>query len=279
MGRRRSPPTAPSRPPRAVRPALPRHRHPADRGQRDVWGHHRHQLHRPSSTNGADIEVGAGEEAEPPRRPADPRRGRPGRLVPAARRRHAEQDERRRRGIADVGIPVENDGTVTVGGGHDDSLGGSSGSSGQWAPAAGGFVNFGGGTHSVGGSTIAGAGTVYGSYEVASGQTVTVNGNYRWDNSTTIAGAGHDADHPERHPHSPRGRGRPALPRHRHPADRGQRDVRGHHRHQLPHRPHERRRHRGRRGLGRGLNLRDDQLILDGDGPGDSSCACSQAAR
>ena len=94
-------------------------------------------------------------------------------------------------GVADVQIPVENDGTVTAAAGTTTWLsGGSSGNSGQWSPAAGGFVNFAGGTHSIGGSTIAGAGTVYGSYEVASAQTLTVNGNYRWDNDTTIGGAG-----------------------------------------------------------------------------------------
>ncbi len=92
---------------------------------------------------------------------------------------------------ADVQIPVENDGTVTAAAGTTTWLsGGSSGNSGQWSPAAGAFVNFAGGTHSIGGSTIAGAGTVYGSYEVASAQTLTVNGNYRWDNNTTIGGAG-----------------------------------------------------------------------------------------
>ena len=92
---------------------------------------------------------------------------------------------------ADVQVPVENDGTVTAAAGTTTWLsGGSSGNSGQWSPAAGAFVNFAGGTHSIGGSTIAGAGTVYGSYEVASGADVTVNGNYRWDNATTIGGAG-----------------------------------------------------------------------------------------
>ena len=156
---------------RRVRPAHPRHRHPAHRGQRDVRGQHRRQL-RPdrASRNGADIEVGGAsgprsldlqddQRSSTATASADSRPAR-------ARRRHADQDDRRRTGIADVQIPVENDGTVTAAAGTTTWLsGGSSGSSGQWAPAAGGFVNFAGGTHSVGGSTIAGAGTVYGGYD------------------------------------------------------------------------------------------------------------------
>ena len=121
---------------RGPRPAHPRHRHTAHRGQRDD----RRATPTPTSTRPAAQRrrhrgrrgLGARTlDLQDDQQISDGDGG--GRLGPArARRRHPDQDDRRRTGIADVQIPVENDGTVTAAAGRTTWLSG--GSSGRLGP-------------------------------------------------------------------------------------------------------------------------------------------------
>ena len=65
-------------------------------------------------------------------------------------------------GTTSISVPLENDGTVSASAGRLRLNGGSSASSGTWSPSGAGVVEFAGGTHSLGGTTLNGTGKAEG---------------------------------------------------------------------------------------------------------------------